>query len=561
MEETDRYWDFTADLNKAGHLLPLCKLRKRRMLVGQALLLVMMSLLTSSIGGQSLTCYNDYIETLTCEWNISALERSQNLSEDECYLEAICDDVDQVQSNQSDLHPMDSQPEIFMASIKFQNMCLAYTEHVSVTVQCGDRIVDKMDFEPINNVKLNPPEKLQVHGANVSWVPGSPHSKVITDIMYELQYKPLGQSWKEGKPFQDLQDSRCFLPEHYLILGRKYEVRVRSRPDFSEGSEESSESTKFWSDWSPPTKWTSTVGKPPPTPPPSDMLWLTPSLTGTVVVITVLILLVICRFHPVKCSMKYPDMHHPFGDLYNFHEGDFKSWVGTFVGPDSLLKASMEHISAVEVCKVTSVGVPIKIDESKRKSFSNSTYFLSQSSKCSVSDQLEPCSEHCPYGPAVGGSVDEKTPLAKEVSHNSDTENESSNSELLETSSSYKHLQKLRLDVQSPDSGFAAGSDQDSQEESGSEGLPSPPVVDKVLPISSVLPCPVPHISHMASFPHIPFFSTPGFGWSLENPDFQMLSSGISTNTFMLNPDFSDCCGMVEPASEDYMPVKNVQEG
>lgn len=523
------------------------------MLIGQAVLLVMMSLLTSSMGGQSLICYNDLVETLKCEWNTLALDGSQQIRPDNCSLKAACHDSLKKQSKQSDLHPLDSQPEIFMATIKFTNRCLYFAQdRVSVSVQCGDRTVEKMDFDPSENIKLNPPVKLQVDGTTVSWELGSPHIEELNVVItYQLQYKLLDRSWEEATHYQDLPDSHSFLPEYDLILGKKYEVRVRCRLE---------DSKMFWSDWSPPTMWISTVGKPTPAPPPSEILWLTPSLTCTVVVIIVLILLVICRFHPVKCSMKYPGMHHPFADLYEYHGGDFKSWVGNFVGPESLFKASMEHISAVEVCKAQNLNVSLNIEESKRKSFSNSTYFHSQSSKGLVTDQLEPCSEQCPYGPAGGASVEEKTPLATEVSRNSETENESSASELLETSSSYKHLQKLRLDVQSPDSGFAAGSDQDSQEESGSEGLPSPPVVDKVLPISSILLCPVPHIPHMASFPQLPFFSTPSFEWSLENPNFQMLSSRISTDTFMCNPDIIDCCGMVEPASEDYMPVKNVQE-
>ncbi|XP_072539588.1 uncharacterized protein [Salminus brasiliensis] len=525
-----------------GNLLPFCKM-KRKMLIGQALLLVMMSHLASSMNGQSLTCYNDCIDILTCEWNSSVLESRLQITPDNCSLKAICDDLIQKQTVQSDLRPLHSWPELRTATLKFAEECLLDGgETLPVFVECGGTTVDKIDkFSPSRNVKLYPPENLWVNGSTVLWMRGTPHSRNVYDLKFQLQYKTLEQSWEEVK-LTDLLGTQCLLPNHELVLGKKYEVRVRSMPVYS---------GRFWSDWSPATQWTSTDGQPPhPDPNPNEMmLWLTPGLTGTVVlIIIVLIFLAVCRFHPIKWSLKPQDMRNPFDDLYHQHGGDFKSWVGAFVGPESLFKAEIERISAVEICKVQTLDNPNKMDVGKRKSFTNSTYFLSQSSKCTVADQLEPCSEQCPYGPAGGGSVEEKTLLTAEVSHSSDTENEGSVSGPLETSSSYKHLQKLRLDVQSPDSGFAAGSDQDSQEESGSEGLPSPPVVDNILPISSVLPCPIPKIPHVTGFPNLQFFPSPGFGWSPPDPSLQQIFSII------------DCSEMVQPSDEDYMPIKKVQE-
>lgn len=191
-------------------------------------------------------------------------------------------------------------------------------------------------------------------------------------------------------------------------------------------------------------------------------------------------------------------------------------------------------------------------------SFSNSTYFLSQSSKCAVMlDQLEPCSADCPYGPAGGGSVQEKLLTATHnTSHDSEL-NEVSMSTPLETSSSYKQLQKLRLDIQSPDSGFAGSSEeQESQEESGSEGLPSPPVVDNTLPISCILPCPVPQLM---GFPHLRFPS----GLALSPWNTQTLTnlpSDISKNVLLGHSGIMACSGILEPSSDDYMPVKKAQE-
>ncbi|KAL6455586.1 hypothetical protein MHYP_G00354370 [Metynnis hypsauchen] len=551
-----------------GNLLPFYTM-KRKMLMGLTLLLMTMSLLASSLEDQSkqcritqqldccLTCYSDSIDILTCEWNSSEF-RPHTKPETKCVLHGVCNNYMYEETNETDLLPFEnSQPDLLKATLKFKNKCLRRSFLVPVEVLCGgDKKAGISTFCPRLNVKLHPPEKPQVDRAIVTWKLGSPHPKFITTQRFEIQYKELEQSWEEVKPL-GVHGMSCLLPEDQLILDREYEVRVRSIPE---------DTPKFWSDWSPSTRWNSTVGKSPP----DDvavMPWWFPSFTGTAVVIIVaIVLLVFFRFHPITCSLKSPDIHNPFDPLYLTHGGNFKSWLGTTVSPESFFKADPECISPMVICKIPDGSVPCKKEE-KRKSFTNSTYFLSQSSKCNMMDPLEPCSEQSPYGPAGGGSVEERALSATEEGHNSDTENEgsmsdqlSNMSDQLETSSSYKHLQKLRLDVQSPDSGFAAGSDQDSQEESGSEGLPSPPVVD-VPSLIGVLPCPIPQAPHVTGFPHLLFLPPTGLGWSPQNTKlFEIPTSVISTNTLMCNPDIMDCSGMIEPASEDYMPVKKVQE-
>ncbi|XP_066519689.1 uncharacterized protein [Hoplias malabaricus] len=524
---------------------------KGKMLICLTLLLVMMSLLTSGLEDQSLTCYTDYIDNLTCEWDISLLKnRPNNL--DSCFLSTTCnDEFYPVQTVQGGLLPIEtSKPELLKAKLSFQNECLGYvTVSVHLKVECGGRTVAEItEFDLLRNVKLNPPEKPQVDGRNVSWRLGSPQSGKITHCKFEMQFKALDAKWKEVEPVYTEQFD-VLLPEERLVQGGRYEVRVRSSPKYV---------SEFWSEWSPSTQWTSTVGRPPPE---ETMPWLFPSVTGSaVLVIVAIILLIIFHLHPVTCSLKSPGSN-PFDELYFKHDGDFKAWLGPIVAPESFLQVDTEKISPMELCKIQDPDTSsINVEESKRKGFSNSTYFLSQSSKCEELEPLEPCSNQCPYGPPGGGATEEKGLLTKESSLNSDSENESSFSGPLETSSSYKHLQKLRLDVQSPDSGFAAGSDQDSQEESGSEGLPSPPVVD-VQPIKDILPCPIPHAPHVAGFPHLLFLSSGQLEWGFQGSNhLEILPPSMSTNVLMPNPGVMDCSGMLEPASEDYMPVRNVQE-
>lgn len=228
-----------------------------------------------------------------------------------------------------------------------------------------------------------------------------------------------------------------------------------------------------------------------------------------------------------------------------------------WLGSGLLLKPELECISPVKVYKALDSSTS-RLDklgtQSDNSSFSNSIYFLSKSSKCAVEDQLEPCSLDSPYGPAGGSDKQEKPDL---VSLDNEEESESGINSSVESSFD-NQLQKIRLEVQSPDSGFAGSSiDHESQDESGSEGLPSPPAVDSTLPISHVLQCPVPQLGELH-----PQFIQPKLGWNSWNN--QTMPSPPQNSFFsnLLNPNSScvDCSGMVEPCSDDYLSVNKVQD-
>ncbi|KAM9483709.1 interleukin-2 receptor subunit beta [Clarias gariepinus] len=411
------------------------------------------------------------------------------------------------------------------------------------------------DFDPRENVKLYAPEKPVVAGPNVTWHRGSPHSKRVKDVKYEVQWGLLNKNW-ETHPVATTSDEKCELPEDKLIRGKEYVIRVRSIPV---------RSPRFWSEWSPVTQWTSTVGEEPPPDPPIPEIFK--NLTSLAILTTVAIILLafFCfpRYRRIRKCLFVPSPGKYFGDLFSDHGGDFKSWLGPIVNPEMYIIADSECISPVTIYKACNSDLLSKkmekdsnLKESNTSSFSNSTYFLSQSSKCAiVEDELEPCSADCPYGPSGGGSVQEKMlPAIDDNSHDFEL-SEVSMSTPLETCSSYKQLQKLRLDIQSPDSGFAGSSEeQESQEESGSEGLPSPPVVDNTLPLNCILPCPMPQL---IGLPHLGI--PPGLAWSpWNNQAFTTLPHGISRSVFLENSGVMACSGILEPASDDYMPVKKV---
>ncbi len=150
----------------------------------------------------------------------------------------------------------------------------------------------------------------------------------------------------------------------------------------------------------------------------------------------------------------------------------------------------------------------------KSSNFSNSTYFMSQSSK-GPSDALEPCSVDSSYGPAGGVSDVARAAGEKDA-------------EELELC-----LEKLRQDTQSPDSGFAGGAE-DSMEETE---LPSPLgfTLAPFLPRDLLAPQPNKH---------------PLMGFSCLIP---------ALDLDLLKLDLQSSCGLIEPSSGDYMPVNNVQ--
>lgn len=160
---------------------------------------------------------------------------------------------------------------------------------------------------------------------------------------------------------------------------------------------------------------------------------------------------------------------------------------------------------------------------SKSSNFSNSTYFLSQSSKGPI-DTLEPCSMDSSYGPA--GGVSGPDPVHARDTHDSEEK---------ELELSVKTLEKLRQDTQSPDSGFAGGGE-DSMEESD---LPSPLALNMTRLLPRDLSAPHPIMLPLLGFEH---------------------TAGLScVFPGLLDLDLQSPCGMIEPSSGGYMPVKNVQ--
>ncbi|XP_062854188.1 uncharacterized protein LOC134317302 [Trichomycterus rosablanca] len=524
---------------------------KRNLLIGQVLLLVMMSFISST--NARLLCYSDLLDIIICEWNRTAAEERFHIAPTtNCSLHAEFNDYKEYpQIRQSDFVPVgNSQIKLQEATLTFLNKTLSYgSPSLPLKVFCGNMtkpVQEDPKYYPMKNVKLYPPSKPLVEKENVTWEIGSPFPEYIKKYLFEVQWRKLVDNWEVKKRLL-VQEKRWELPIESLTSGSTYEIRVRSTAFNNQ---------KFWSEWSPITRFT--LDSPSASLDPKDLLFGITGMTSIAVFIAaiIIILVFLCIRH-YKSSLKgifVPKHSTYFDKLFSPHQGDLKMCLG----PGLLLKPE-ESISPVKVYKVFDSDIPSrKFDKfatsSDTSSFSNSTYFLSKSSKCLVTDQLEPCSSESPYGPAGGNDKQKQT---ASVSLYNEEESESDVNSPLEKSSFDEQLQKLRLEVQSPDSGFAGSSiDHESQDESGSEGLPSPPVVDNTLPIGRVLPCPVPQLG---GFHHQ--LIQPKLEWNFwNNQTSPNLPHSIFSSLLIGNSDLVACSGMLEPCSDDYTPVKKVQE-
>ncbi|XP_026116561.1 interleukin-2 receptor subunit beta-like isoform X1 [Carassius auratus] len=521
----------------------------------QTLAMMMMMMMMSSysaLADQSLKCYNDYHNTFTCVWDTSNLDVIPPIRpETECWITVS---VEKKSTRLSNLEKKDAtliadpmQPHIRSATVVFQSKrgIIISVAELHEEVRCKNYTnpvaeIAKHKAE-VSAVKVAPPQKVDVHGGNVSWSWDS--LKPYLDAEFGVQYRSAAQSWKDVEDIiVKTTELELELPKDNLLLNHQYVIRVRVRYDLPNA---------VWSDWSEEYSWTSDVGQTPQT---TEILPLDSSKAGimlsgiTLAIILILTILVKCKrtnrnvagssFRVQKKGSTYiPDPSKFFGDLNSSHRGNFKSWLGTVSVHESFIRVDTEFISPVEVVKLQDACDSRSThrnsgslqdtwsDNVKFSNFSNSTYFLSQSSK-GPSDTLEPCSAHSSYGPAGGVSGSETLP--QRITEEMDGE---------ELEFSLKKLEKLRQDTQSPDSGFAGGAE-DSMEETE---LPSPLCLTLTPLLPQDLPTPQPSRHPLLDLQRMDLLLRP------------------SCTIPGLDLDLQSGCGLIEPSSDDYMPVKNVQ--
>ncbi|XP_051985818.1 interleukin-2 receptor subunit beta isoform X2 [Xyrauchen texanus] len=498
---------------------------------------VMMSLFYSVLSDQSLECYNDYYSTFTCVWNTSKLTTSPPIRPDSnCSLNIVVNSTKPSVDKTAKLSPDSAEPNIRRATIQFQHKTIYSILWIYQNVTC-DNFVNPVAVIPKHqaskSVKVSPPQNVQVDRLNVSWSFGSSNTKSNT-YTFELQVKSAAQNWMDKDITAEMKDTHLELPEERLTFHEQYVVRVRVKLLLTNA---------IWSEWSREYSWTSEVGKRRTTHGPGLELldWssfvIGITLTGiTLAIISIFAIRFKCNkiiwFEKIQTAY-IPDPSKYFDDLNSHHKGNLKSWLGSVF----TLEVDSECVSPVEVIKPQDCndsrhtkrivsGLQDKWESSAKSSdFSNSTYFLSQSSS-GPQDTLEPCPAHCSYGPVTG--VQHSTVASAEEKDGG-----------IEMESALKRLEQLRHDTQSPDSGFAAGAE-DSLEETD---LPSPLSLNPLRHLPLDLPAPHPNRLLLSGWERTPL----------------MLGSNCLIPAIELDLDLHSSCGLIEPCSGDYMPVKIVQ--
>ncbi|XP_073726730.1 interleukin-2 receptor subunit beta isoform X2 [Misgurnus anguillicaudatus] len=509
-------------------------------------MMMMMLRLHSALTDQSLECYNDYYNTFTCVWNTSNVQPPIT-PQTNCSLHvevkkrSSITETQQMSIKGSDLNIRTASVEfktpggiiIGAAIISEKVLCENFDAPVSQTQHRGDDSV----------VKVLPPVGVKVDGLNVSWSFASPKSTLLFQgHVFELQYRSAEQSWTDSDSVQ-INDPHIQFNEDHLYLHQPYVLRVRAKL--------LNKPNAIWSEWSSEYSWKSDVGKSRPTPSgsftpalntESFQVWITFTGVGLSIIF---IFIILFKCNKIKWVQKIhssyiPDPSKYFTDLNSYHKGNFVSWLGSAFALESFVTVDSEFVSPVEVVKLQDACDSHRLDArgaalnegwentSKSSNFSNSTYFLSQSSN-DPNDTLEPCSAHCSYGPAGGDILPNSADVARGVGKD----------EMFELESSLKRLEQLRQDTQSPDSGFAVGSE-DSMEESD---LPSPLGLNLTPHPLLGLPAPHPHKHLFLGWDQTPLVLGPNRLMPSIDLDLKLLGS----------------CGMIEPSSDDYMPVKNVQ--
>ncbi|NXE82957.1 IL21R protein, partial [Cochlearius cochlearius] len=271
---------------------------------------------------ENLTCFVDYVQTLSCILRSDSGTGSYNLTatwvpEDDPENTVAACSLLQLSRNASHAQ--------YACAVDMTELLADVKVQVDVTeVADGQRVISN-SFYMAENIKPQPPFNLTAvvsDGYNISWetiYQNPPFYFLNEELEYQLRYKRRIDTWETQKTKAVREDRRTLviLPWE-LQANTEYEFQVRARPREDTGY------CGFWSEWSPlltlktsPTAVTQTAG----------MGWLL--LFGIVVAIVASITTFLAKQRSLWKKMAcIPDPAPFFRPLYLVHNGDFKKWVG-----------------------------------------------------------------------------------------------------------------------------------------------------------------------------------------------------------------------------------------
>ncbi|XP_053936422.1 interleukin-21 receptor isoform X2 [Cuculus canorus] len=271
---------------------------------------------------ENLTCFVDYVETLSCILRNDLGASLYNLTatwvqeEDPENPVAACSLLQLSRNTSHTQYACTVDMTEILADVKVQ---------VDVTEGADRQHVISKGFYMAENIKPQPPFNLTTvfsEGYNISWetiYQNTPFYFLNEELEYQLRYKRRTDTWETEKTKAIHEDKRTLviLPWE-LQANTEYEFQVRARP------REDTVYRGFWSEWSPPL----TLKTSPAVTETAGVRWLL--LSGVVLAIAASVITFLAKQQRLWKKMEacIPDPASFFKPLYLVHNGDFKKWVG-----------------------------------------------------------------------------------------------------------------------------------------------------------------------------------------------------------------------------------------
>ncbi|NXC49676.1 IL21R protein, partial [Penelope pileata] len=272
---------------------------------------------------ENLTCYVDYVQTLSCILRNDLGARSYNVTatwvqEDSPENTVAACSLLQLSRNASHTE--------YMCTVDMTELLADIKVQVDVTGIADRQHMISEGFYMGENIKPQPPFNLTAvfaEGYNISWetiYQNPPFSFLNEELEYQLRYKRRTDTWETQKIKSVHEDKRTLVILPWELQGNtEYEFQVRAR------TREDTGYRGFWSEWSSllplktsPAAVTQTAG----------MGWML--LFVVVMVITASITAFLAKQQSFWKKMAcIPDPSAFFKPLYLLYNGDFKKWVGT----------------------------------------------------------------------------------------------------------------------------------------------------------------------------------------------------------------------------------------
>ncbi|XP_068764024.1 interleukin-21 receptor isoform X2 [Struthio camelus] len=267
---------------------------------------------------ENLTCFVDYVQTLSCILKNDLGAGSYNLTatwiseEDPENTVATCS---LLQSTRNTSHTQ------YVCTVDMTELLADIKVQVDVTEIADSHHVISKGFYMGQNIKPQPPFNLTAvfsEGYNISWetiYQNSPFHFLNEELEYQLRYKRRNDTWETQKTKAVHEDKRTLVILPRELQGNtEYEFQVRARLREDTGYH------GFWSEWSPPlTLKTSPAGTQR-----AGTGWLL--LFGVVAMITASVTAFLAKQQSLWKKMTcIPDPAPFFKPLYLVHNGDFKT--------------------------------------------------------------------------------------------------------------------------------------------------------------------------------------------------------------------------------------------